>query len=68
MTSKQFLSEHENNSRIHASIYNFDTKFTINSFKIGKYIISKEPHYKIYFDGTNGIRVENPNNVFYLII
>ena len=40
MTSKQFLSEDENNSRIHFSIYNFETCFTINSFKIGKYIIS----------------------------
>ena len=30
MTSKQFLSEDENNLRIHVSIYNFDTKFTIN--------------------------------------
>ena len=66
MASKQFLSEDENNSRIHVSIYNFDTCFTINSFKIGKYIIIKEPYYKIYFDGTNGIRVDNPNNVILL--
>ncbi len=48
MTSKQFLSEHENNSRIHASIYNFDTKFTINSFKIGKYIIIKETYSNLF--------------------
>ena len=61
--SQQFYADDENNKRLYISIYNFDKKFSENEFKPGKYIIIKEPYYKIYMDGKIGIRVDNPNDV-----
>ena len=63
IVSQQFYADDEDNQRLYITIYNFDKKFTENAFKPGKYIIIKEPFYKVFLDGKIGIRVDNPNNV-----
>ena len=63
MVSKQFLAEDEKSNKTNVSIYNFDKNFKIEDFKIGRYIIIKEPFYKMFLDLTKGIRVDNPDNV-----
>ena len=63
MISQQFYADDENNKRLYISIYNFDKRFSENEFKPGRYIIIKEPFYKIYMDGKIGIRVDNPKDV-----
>ena len=63
MVSKQFVVEDEKSCKTNVSIYNFDKNFKIEDFKIGRYIIIKEPFYKVFLDLTTGIRVDNPDNV-----
>ena len=69
--STNFLAEDSNKDIIHVSIYGSEKNFNVNSWEQlendiyceGKYVIIIEPFYKIYMNGSDGLRVESPNEI-----
>ena len=69
--STNFLAEDSNKDIIHVSIYGSEKYFNVNSWEKlendiyceGKYVIIIEPFYKIYMSGSDGLRVESPNEI-----
>lgn len=70
LTSIQFLGQDEDNELLSVSVYNYATFYETSDydklkeiFKKGKYIIIINPFYKIYIDGKDGLRIDNPNEI-----
>ena len=70
ITSIQFLGQDDENELLPVSVYNFSSFYETSDFdeledifKIGKHIIVVDPFYKIYADGKDGLRIDNPNEI-----
>ena len=69
--SINFLGEDSNKDIIHISLYGSEKYFNVNSWEQlendiyteGKYVIIIEPYYKIYMTGSDGLRIEYPNEI-----
>ena len=70
ISSIQFLGQDENEDLIKVSLYNYQSFYQTSNrnelqelFKEGKYMIIINPFYKVYMDGIDGIRIDNPNEI-----
>ena len=70
MTSIMFLGKDDNGDLVLIAIYNFENHYGTRDYKSlsyifqkGKYIIVLEPFYKMFGDGEDGIRIEDPNEI-----
>jgi tetratricopeptide (TPR) repeat protein len=65
MTSAMLLLEDQDKEILNCAVYNLNLSRNdiINKFTVDKYVVIFEPFYKIYNDGWDGLRMENPQEI-----
>ncbi|EFC47341.1 predicted protein [Naegleria gruberi] len=55
-----------NTNIVQLAIYNYGKVNISEEFRVGRYVIIKNPYYKIYSDEWPGLRIDNPNELFFV--
>ena len=70
MVGVAFLGKDENGDLITVAVYNYENHYGTKDydklsyiFKKGKHIMILEPYYKVFANGEDGIRIEDPNEI-----